>query len=281
MTTVQLVERAAARVCREAGARVAISVVSRAMNVDVPLADTGEWIARLPLWQGVQAAVDTTLVSPVARAASNHMPIVSPAQRLNRQRNANASTHTRSLRSRAVANWLCSPWKLVAGSARRPWPFYGSFGSCARVPPRGCARPCSVPPAPLDGLVSLTGTSRHSCCRSSPCCQTSSVRGSSSPCAPCRTLITSCAPSRPTSLPALRMAHDDAVWRCLFALLGEETNVDLEVAAARRLACMGAHRVCGFRTRGPSRSTAEVGSHSCNLRTTGPKGHQPRSQPCL
>ena len=30
--------------------------------------------------------------------------------------------------------------------------------------------------------------------------------------------------------------HDDAVWRCLLALLGEEDDADPEVAAARRLA---------------------------------------------
>ena len=45
----------------------------------------------------------------------------------------------------------------------------------------------------------------------------------------------SCAPSRPTSLPAMRDGHDDAVfWRCLFALLGEEDDADPELAAARR-----------------------------------------------
>ena len=48
-------ERAAARVCREAGARVATNVFLRDMNVDVPLANGRriEVLANgLPLWQG-------------------------------------------------------------------------------------------------------------------------------------------------------------------------------------------------------------------------------------
>ena len=60
----------AARVCREAGARVATNVLLRDMNVDVPLTDGRriEVLANgLPIWQGAQAAVDTTLVSPVTR----------------------------------------------------------------------------------------------------------------------------------------------------------------------------------------------------------------------
>ena len=63
-------ERAAARVCREAGARVANNVFLRDMNLDVPLADARriEVLANgLPLYQGAQVAVDTTLVSPVSR----------------------------------------------------------------------------------------------------------------------------------------------------------------------------------------------------------------------
>ena len=59
-------ERVAARVFREASVRVATNVFLRDMNVDVPL-DGGRRIEvlanGLPLWQGAQAAVDTTLVS--------------------------------------------------------------------------------------------------------------------------------------------------------------------------------------------------------------------------
>ena len=60
-------ERAAARVCREAGARVAENVFLRDMNLGVPVHDARriEVVANgLPLWRGAQVAVDTTLVSP-------------------------------------------------------------------------------------------------------------------------------------------------------------------------------------------------------------------------
>ena len=63
-------EWAAARVCREAGARVASNVMIRDMNLDAPATDARriEVLANgLPLWQGAQAAVDTTLVSPLTR----------------------------------------------------------------------------------------------------------------------------------------------------------------------------------------------------------------------
>ena len=55
---------------REAFARVATNVL-RDMNVGVPLADSRriEMLATgLPLWQGAQVAVDTTLVCPLAMA---------------------------------------------------------------------------------------------------------------------------------------------------------------------------------------------------------------------
>ena len=63
-------ERAAARICREAGARVATSVALRDLNLDVPPTHCRriEVVANgLPLWQGAQIAVDTTLVSPLQR----------------------------------------------------------------------------------------------------------------------------------------------------------------------------------------------------------------------
>ena len=61
-------EVAAARVCREAGARVSENVFLRDLNLDVPVADGRrlEVVASgLPLWSGTQLAVDTTLVCPV------------------------------------------------------------------------------------------------------------------------------------------------------------------------------------------------------------------------
>ena len=65
-----LLERAAARICREAGARVATSVALRDLNLDVPATDGRkmEVVANgLPLWQGAQVAVDTTLVNSLQR----------------------------------------------------------------------------------------------------------------------------------------------------------------------------------------------------------------------
>ena len=63
-------ERAAARICREAGARVATHVALRDMNLDAPATDGRriEVVANgLHVWRGAQVAVDTTLVSPLQR----------------------------------------------------------------------------------------------------------------------------------------------------------------------------------------------------------------------
>ena len=63
-------EKMAARVCREAGARVTTNTYVRDLNLDVIRRDDRriEVIANgLPLWNGAQIAVDTTLVSPVKR----------------------------------------------------------------------------------------------------------------------------------------------------------------------------------------------------------------------
>ena len=62
-------ERAAARICREAGAVVAMHTLVRDLNVgSVPGDDRRiEVIANgLPLWGGMQLAVDTTLVSALS-----------------------------------------------------------------------------------------------------------------------------------------------------------------------------------------------------------------------
>ncbi|OLQ06448.1 hypothetical protein AK812_SmicGene10260 [Symbiodinium microadriaticum] len=64
-------ERAAARVCREAGAAVATHVLVRDLNLQAHRHDERriEVIANgLPLWGGSQLAVDTTLVSPLTSA---------------------------------------------------------------------------------------------------------------------------------------------------------------------------------------------------------------------
>ena len=67
-------ERAVARVCREAGARVATNVFLRDLNLGMPLSDRRrlEVVANgLPGFGGVQVAVDATLVSPVRRDGTN------------------------------------------------------------------------------------------------------------------------------------------------------------------------------------------------------------------
>ena len=68
-----LLERAAARICKGAGARVATNVALRELNLDVPAADGRriEVVANgLPFWQGAQIAIDATIVSPVRRDGS-------------------------------------------------------------------------------------------------------------------------------------------------------------------------------------------------------------------
>ncbi|CAK0888856.1 unnamed protein product, partial [Prorocentrum cordatum] len=69
-------EKAAARICREAGARVAENQFLRDLNVDGVGAGDGprlEVIANgLPLWGGAQLAVDATLVCPLGRDGAAH-----------------------------------------------------------------------------------------------------------------------------------------------------------------------------------------------------------------
>ena len=67
---IDIIERAVARICREAGARVAVNVPLSRMNLAVPVTDARqiEVLANdLPLWHGAQLAVDVTLVSPLGR----------------------------------------------------------------------------------------------------------------------------------------------------------------------------------------------------------------------
>ena len=62
-------ERAAARVCREAGARVTVNSRLADMNLPVDRLDDRrlQVVANgRPLWNGAQVAVDTTLVSPLS-----------------------------------------------------------------------------------------------------------------------------------------------------------------------------------------------------------------------
>ena len=65
-------ERAMARICREAGASVCTNVLLRDLNTHSSRTDERriEVIANgLPLWNGSQLAIDTTLVSPLTSQA--------------------------------------------------------------------------------------------------------------------------------------------------------------------------------------------------------------------
>ena len=69
-----VLERACARMCHEAGARVQTNVMVRDVNLG-PLAPGDgrrlEIVANgLPLWGGAQLAIDTTLISPIRRNGS-------------------------------------------------------------------------------------------------------------------------------------------------------------------------------------------------------------------
>ena len=64
-------ERAVARVCQEAGARVARNMRLADINLPVPVADP-RWIEivcnGVPLWHAAQLAVDTACTNPVTRS---------------------------------------------------------------------------------------------------------------------------------------------------------------------------------------------------------------------
>ncbi len=98
-------EKATARVCREAGARVAENVFLRDMNVNGISAHDGrrvEVVANgLPLWNGVQLVVDATLVSPVRRDGSPQPGAEEEnAVQLDRARARKERTYRELLRSR-------------------------------------------------------------------------------------------------------------------------------------------------------------------------------------
>ena len=69
-------ESAAARVCREAGARVSVNQLVRDLDIAAPDAGDNrrlEVVADgLPLFHGAQLAIDTTMVSPLSRTGLPH-----------------------------------------------------------------------------------------------------------------------------------------------------------------------------------------------------------------
>ena len=110
-------ERAAARVCQEAGARVARNVRLAEMNIDVPVADDRriDVVANgLALWHGSQQAVDATIVNRV-QTCTLAAPWKAP-------RGANAVRRTLSSSPPVAAAWLLSVLKSAADLARRQPP---------------------------------------------------------------------------------------------------------------------------------------------------------------
>ena len=125
-------ERAWARVCREAGARVQTNTLLREFNLeaDVPDARKLEVLAdNLPLWNGAQLGVDATLVSPVR---SNGQPYPRAAHtngiRLVAARNRKEDTYPELLDSRRCklvvtameigGRWSEESWTFLALLAR-------------------------------------------------------------------------------------------------------------------------------------------------------------------
>ena len=137
-------ERAAARICREAGARVAENVRLRDLNLDAPVLDDRrlEVVANaLPIWGGVQVAVDTTtLVSPVRadgapRPGADREPGLALRQIRRRKRH---HTLTLSASGAGAAACLSSASRSVAGGSRTGWPSC----ACSRAPSRAVSPNC-------------------------------------------------------------------------------------------------------------------------------------------
>ena len=117
-------EHAAARVCREAGARVTMHTRLNQLNIPAVnhMDDRAiEVIANgLPLWQGSQLAVDTTLVSPPHKCSRT------TAERGQVRRDSlarctpNKRTHLPRIGGgRDGADWWSWRWKSVGDGARR------------------------------------------------------------------------------------------------------------------------------------------------------------------
>ena len=100
-------ERAVARVCQEAEARVARNMRLADMNLPVPVADARriEIVCNgLPLWHGAQFAVDTTCVSPVTRSASRGQALtLNPASLFSSQHGASGAKLTPCSHARRAA----------------------------------------------------------------------------------------------------------------------------------------------------------------------------------
>jgi len=102
-------ERAAARICREAGARVTTN--TRLVDLNLEHLDRQddrriEVIANgLPLWGGNQLAVDTTLVSPLTREGVPRQRGGTFAGAALRDARRRKEQHTQNFSAADAANW--------------------------------------------------------------------------------------------------------------------------------------------------------------------------------
>ena len=141
-------ERAAARVCREAGATVTLNTLVRDLNVDATRTDDRriEVITNgMLLWGGPQLAVGTTLVSALTAAGAPRRHAgtcvgaalyVSPAKPKN--------ARTPSCGNLADAGSLSSALSVQAAGARKPHPLSASSpaaGRALRLPHRALPAP--------------------------------------------------------------------------------------------------------------------------------------------
>ena len=136
------------------------------MNVDVPLADSRriEVLANgLPLWQGAQAAVDTTCASPVsrdgtARAGADHVPGKAAADAARRKRQA---TYPELLAARRWCwrlRWAddsVPKWRIFPAAWRR-----ATAGQTCWLLPRSDHAPCHSLSCRWTGQTSVMGRSR-------------------------------------------------------------------------------------------------------------------------
>ena len=149
-------EHAVARVCREAGARVARHVRLADMNLDVPVSDERriEVVANgLPLWHGSQLALDATIVSPLTRRGEAHpradvQPGCAVAAAARRKR---FQTYP-ELESGAVDS-LWSASRSAAGSAPKQCSSCASSHAIARRRSPPTCNPPPSHPGSRDGLV--------------------------------------------------------------------------------------------------------------------------------
>ena len=141
-------ERATARVCREAGATVALNVLVRDLNLDPVRQDDRriEVIANgLPLWGGAQVAVDTTLVSPLTAAGAPRRVRGQTAVQPSRQPGGPRSAPTQSSAVPTAAGSPSLRLKLEGAGAMRPL----TSSACLLAAGRGPSLPPAGPQPPL------------------------------------------------------------------------------------------------------------------------------------